>query len=97
MGNEVKGLGKDLKHAYETRVLSISNAPAAVAFNDAWVYRISTTLQRGTAETLCGAIQGEKALMSAARIAKDQQVAEAALSNKDPEWHQHASMSACYN
>jgi hypothetical protein len=49
MGSEVKELGKYLKHAYETRVLPISNASAAAAFNDAWVYRILTTLQRGTA------------------------------------------------
>ena len=88
MGNEVKGLGKDLKHAYETRVLSISNAPAAVAFNDAWVYRISTTLQRGTADIVYGVTQGEKAPMSAVRMAKDQQVVEAVLRDKDPEWFQ---------
>ena len=44
-GREVKALGKDLKYAYETRVLPISNASAAAAFNDLWVYWISTTLQ----------------------------------------------------
>jgi hypothetical protein len=71
VGREVKELGNDLKHAYETRVLPVSNAPAAAAFNDAWVYRISTTLQRGTAEIVYGVTQGEKAPMSAARMAKD--------------------------
>jgi hypothetical protein len=88
VGNEVKELGKDLKHAYETRVLPISNASAAAAFNDAWVYMISTTLQRGTAEIVYGVNQGEKAPMGAARMAKDQQVAEAILQDKDPEWFQ---------
>ena len=86
VGREVKELGKDLKHAYETRVLPISNASAAAAFNDAWVYRISTTLQRGTAAIVYGVTQGEKAPMSAARMAKDQQVVEAVLRDKDPEW-----------
>ena len=67
---------------YETRVLPVSNASAAAAFNDAWVYRISTTLQRGTADIVHGVTQGEKVPMSAARMAKDQQVAEAALVTK---------------
>jgi hypothetical protein len=88
VGREVKELGKDLKHAYETRVLPVSNASAAAAFNDAWVYRISTTLQRGTAAIVYGVTQGEKATMSAARMAKDQQVVEAVLCDKDPEWFQ---------
>ena len=88
VGREVKELGKDLKHAYETRVLPVSNASAAAAFNDAWVYRISTTLQRGTAAIVYGVTQGEKAPMSAARMAKDQQVVEAVLRDKDPEWFQ---------
>ena len=57
-------------------------------FNDAWVYRISTTLQRGTADIVYGVTQGEKAPMSAARMAKDQQVVEAVLRDKDPEWFQ---------
>ena len=35
VGREVKELGRDLKHAYETRVLPISNESAAAAFNDA--------------------------------------------------------------
>ena len=35
MGHEVRELGKDLKHAYETRVLPASNTSAAAAFNDA--------------------------------------------------------------
>ena len=38
-GHEVEELGEDLKHAYKTRVLPISSASAAAAFNDAWVYR----------------------------------------------------------
>jgi hypothetical protein len=88
VGREVKELGRDLKHAYETRVLPISNASAAAAFNNARVYRISTTLQRGTAEIVYGVTQGEKAPMSAARMAKDQQVAEAVLRDKDQEWCQ---------
>jgi hypothetical protein len=88
VGNEIKVLEKDLKHAYGTRVLSISNASAAAAFNDAWVYRISTTLQRGTADIVYGVTQGEKAPMSAARMAKDQQVVEAVLRDKDLEWFQ---------
>ena len=88
VGREVKELGRDLKHAYETRVLPISNASAAAAFNDAWVYRISTTLQPGTAEIVYRVVQGEKAPMSAARMAKDQQVADAVLRDKDPEWFQ---------
>ena len=88
VGREAKELGRDLKHAYETRVLPISNASAAAAFNDAWVYRISTTLQRGTAEIVYGVTQGEKGPMSAARMAKDQQVVEAVLRDKDPEWFQ---------
>ena len=37
VGNEVNESGKDLKHAYEIRVLPISNASAAAAFNGAWV------------------------------------------------------------
>jgi hypothetical protein len=86
VGREVKELGRDLKQAYETRVLPISNVSAAGAFNDAWVYRILTTLQRGTAEIVYGVTQGEKAPMSAARIAKDHQVAEAVLHDKDLEW-----------
>ena len=69
-------------------MLPVSNASAAAAFNDAWVYRISTTLQRGTAEIVYGVTQGEKAPMSAARMAKDQQVVEAVLRDKDPEWFQ---------
>ena len=85
MGNEVKELGKDLKHASETRVLSISNASAAAAFNGAWVYRVSTTLQRGTAEIVHEVIQGEKAPINAARMAKNQQVVKAVLRDKDPE------------
>ena len=72
VGREVKELGNDLKHAHKTRVLSISNASVAAAFSDAWVYRISTILQRGTAEIVYGVTQGEKELMSAARMAKDQ-------------------------
>ena len=35
VGREVKELGRELKHAYETRVLPISNASAVAAFNDA--------------------------------------------------------------
>jgi hypothetical protein len=35
-----------------------------------------------------GVTQGEKAPVSAARIAKDQQVVEADLRDKDPEWFQ---------
>ena len=88
VGREVKELVKDLKHAYETRVLPISNASAAAAFSDAWVYQISTTLQRDTAEIVYGVTQGGKAPMSAARMAKDQQMAEAALRDKDPGWYQ---------
>jgi hypothetical protein len=88
VGNEVKELGKDLKHAYEISVLKISNASAAAAFTEAWVYRISTTLQQDTAEIVYGVTQGEKAPMSAARMAKDQQVVEAVLHDKDPEWFQ---------
>jgi hypothetical protein len=88
VGREVKELGRDLKHAYKTKVLPISDASAAAAFNDTWVYRISTTLQRGTAEIVYGVTQGEKAPMSAARVAKDQQVVEAVLRYKDPEWFQ---------
>jgi hypothetical protein len=68
VGREVNELGKDLTHAYETRVLPISNASAAAAFNDAWVYWTSTVLQRGTAEIIYGVIQGEKVPMSAAII-----------------------------
>ena len=83
---EAKELGKDLRHAYETRVLPISKATAAAAFNDAWVYRISTTLQRGTADTIYGVTQEEKTPMSAARMVKDQQMVEAVLRDKDSEW-----------
>ena len=60
VGHEVKELGKDLKHAYEIRELQTSNASLAAAFNDTWVYRISTTLHKGTAEMSCGVAQGEK-------------------------------------
>jgi hypothetical protein len=88
VGREVKELSRDLKYAYETRVLPISNASAAAAFNVAWVYWISTTLQRGTSEIVYGVTQGEKAPMSAARMAKDRQVVEAVLRDKDPEWFQ---------
>jgi hypothetical protein len=35
VGREVKELDRDLKHAYETRVLPISNVSAAAAFNGA--------------------------------------------------------------
>ena len=84
VGREVQELGRDLKHAYETRVLPISNASAAAAFNDAWVYRMSTTLQRGTAEIVYGVVQGEKAPMSAVRMAKDQQVVDAVRSGSRP-------------
>ena len=86
VGHEVKELGIDLKHAYETRVLPISRASAAAAFSDAWVYRISTTLQRGTAEIVYGVTQWEKAPMNVARMAKDQQMVEAVLRDKDQEW-----------
>ena len=88
VGREARELGKDLKHACETRVLSISNASASAAFSGAWVHRISTTLQRGTAGLVYGVTQGKKAPMSAARMAKDQQMAEAALRDKDPGWYQ---------
>ena len=84
VGREVKELGKDLKHAYETRVLAISSASAATAFSDAWVYRILATLQRGMAEIVYGVTQGKKAPMSAARMAKDQQKVESVLRDKDP-------------
>ena len=81
----------DWRHSCKTRVLPISNASAAAAaaaaFSDTWVYWISTTLQRGTAETAYGVTQGEKS-MSAARMAKDQQMAEAVLRDKDPGWYQ---------
>jgi hypothetical protein len=46
------------------------------------------TLQRGTAEIVYGVTQGEKVPMSAARIAKNQQVVEAVLRDKDSEWSQ---------
>jgi hypothetical protein len=45
----------------QTRVLPISNASTVAAFNDAWVNRISTTLQRGTGDIIYGVTQGEKA------------------------------------
>ena len=86
VGEEVRELGKELKHAYEYRVLPISDASAAAVFNEAWVYRISTTLQRGTAGIMYGVTQGSKAPMNAARMVKDQQVVEAVLRDKDPGW-----------
>ena len=86
VGEEVRELEKELKHAYEYRVLPTSDASAAAVFNEAWVYRISTTLQRGTADIVYGVTQGNKAPMSAARMAKDQQVVEAVLRDKDPGW-----------
>ena len=63
IGEEVRELAKELP---------TSDASAAAEFNEAWVYRISTTLQRGTADIVYGVTQGNKAPMSAARMAKDQ-------------------------
>ena len=60
VGREVKELGKDLKHAYETRVLPISNASAAAAFSDARVYRISTTLQGARSKSYTGSPERKK-------------------------------------
>ena len=92
VGNEVKESGKDLKHAYKTTVLPIKNASAVAAFNDAWTYRISTPSNDARPEFYMMSAKDAHtrlaAPMSTARIAKDQQVAEAALRGKDPEWHQ---------
>ena len=42
-----------------------------------WVYRLSTTVQRGTAESIYNVVQGNRAPLSAISIAKDGQVVEA--------------------
>jgi len=41
------------------------------------VYRLSTTVQRGTAEIIYNVVQGNRAPLSAIRIAKDGQIVEA--------------------
>jgi len=76
-GEELQELGKALKRSFETTVLPIDDCSAAADFHNTWVYRLSTTVQRGTAEIIYNVVQGNRAPLSAIRIAKDGQIVEA--------------------
>ena len=76
-GEELQELGKTLKRSFETTVLPVDDCSAAADFHNTWVYRLSTTVQRGTAEIIYNVVQGNRAPLSAIRIAKDGQVVEA--------------------
>ena len=77
-GGELQELGKALKRSFETTVLPIYDCSAAADFHNTWVYRLSTTVQRGTAEIIYNVVQGNRAPLSAIRIAKDGQIVGAA-------------------
>ena len=49
---ELKDLGKALKRPFETTVLPVDDSSAAADSHNAWVYRLSATVQRGTAEII---------------------------------------------
>ena len=49
---ELQELGKALKWSFETTVPPVDDCFAAADFHNTWVYRLSTTVQRGTAEIL---------------------------------------------
>ena len=66
-----------MKRSFETTVLPIDDCSAAADFHNTWVYRLSTTVQRGTAEIIYNVVQGNRAPLSAIRIAKDGQIVEA--------------------
>ena len=68
---ELQELGKALKRSFETTVLPVDYCSAAADFHNTWVYRLSTTIQRGTAEIKYNVVQGNRAPLSAIRIAKD--------------------------
>ena len=51
-GEELQELGKTLKRSFETIVLPVDDCYAAADFHNTWVYRLSTTVQRGTAEII---------------------------------------------
>ena len=76
-GGGLQELGKALKRSFETTVLPVDDCSAAADFHNTWVYRLSTTVQRGTAEIIYNVVQGNKAPLSAIRIAKDGQIVEA--------------------
>ena len=76
-GEELQELGKALKRSFETTVLPVDDSSAAADFHNTWVYRLSTTVQKGTTEIIYNAVQGNRAPLSAIRIAKDGQVVEA--------------------
>ena len=58
-------------------MLPVDDCSAAADFHNTWVYRLSTTVQGGTAEIIYKVVQGNRAPLSAIRIAKDGQVVEA--------------------
>ena len=76
-GEELQEFGKALKRSFETTVLPVDDRSAAADFHNKWVYRLSTTVQRGTADIIYNVVQGNRAPLSAIRIAKDGQVVEA--------------------
>ena len=51
-------------------VLPVDDCSAAADFQTTWVYRVSTTAQRGTAKIIYDVVQGNRAPLSAIRIAK---------------------------
>ena len=76
-GEELQELGKALKRSFETTVLPVDDCSAAADFHNTWVYRLSKTVQRGTVKIIYNVVQGNRAPLSAIRIAKDRQVVEA--------------------
>ena len=79
---ELQDLGKALKRSFETTELPVDDSSAAADFHNTWVYRLLTTLQRDTAEIIYNVVQGNRAPLSAIRIAKDEQVVEALTRNR---------------
>ena len=72
-GEELQELGKALKRYFETTVLPVDDCSAAADFHNTWVYRLSTTVQRGTPEIIYNVVQGNWTPLSAIKRAKDEQ------------------------
>jgi len=75
-GEEMQELSKVLKRSFETAILPKDDSSAAADFNNTWVYRLSTTVQRGTADIIYNVTQNNRAPLSTIRIAKDGQLIE---------------------
>ena len=75
-GIELQELSRVLKRSFETTILPKDDSSAASDFNSTWVYRLSTTIQRGTADIIYNVAQSTRAPLSTMRIAKDGQIVE---------------------